>query len=114
VLQQRNRPFAVHGHSLSRTSIDRRDSSVDDDLVTPFNVPSGNRAVKNPRERDPSQFAVQVLFQREADVEGDLPVFDFPVLDISTRLGDFEPTHVVYGVGCLFDRYADCVVWTLV
>jgi len=42
-----------------------------------------------------------VLFQAEADLDGDLPVRDLPVLKVAADLLDLEPVQVPQGLGCL-------------
>src|SRR5579859_2261965 len=53
------------------------------------------------------------LVQGKSEVERDLPVLNFPFVDIPTNLVHLEPAHVVYGVRGLFNRNANGVLCTL-
>jgi len=44
------------------------------------------------------QAPVRLLLKREPNLERDLPVTDFAVLDVSAGLGHLKPAHVVDGL----------------
>ena len=54
-----------------------------------------------------------VLFQAEANLDGDLPICDLSVLQVAADLLDLKPVEVPQGLGCLGNAVADGVVHAL-
>src|SRR5260370_15334122 len=49
------------------------------------------------------------IIQREADLQGHLPVRDASLLEIAARFGDLEPAHVADGFLCPAKRVLNSV-----
>src|ERR1019366_9957472 len=56
---------------------------------------------------------VRLVFQREAHLDGHLPVGHFPVFHMTARLDDLEPVDIAYRLGSLGDSGTDGILYGL-
>ncbi|MEA3107884.1 MAG: hypothetical protein QOI88_2489 [Gammaproteobacteria bacterium] len=62
---------------------------------------NGERILLRPARRSVEP---QPLLEREAKVDGNLPLSNLSVLDVAPTFRDFEPFEIVYRDGCSFHR----------